>query len=210
MEPLPPERPEVELLEPDPPGSLERFATAVWQRRGTRIATAVAVTVAAGVGVTAALAGTSPEPAAPAAADERSATEARTSDDRVPPPWVRSGERGWQVIGRFALNPRSPVYVVTFRAANRTGEAQSPDRLRVVGDFVGRPGFRFSATCTGFHRNQSGQLRPVRSTVGPGERIHVRCKDAMEYSGNRPRLLRGSLEAETTYCEETGRGPEVF
>lgn len=206
MEARPPERPEVELLEPDPPGRLESFAVAAWQRRTVRFATAAAIAVAAGVGVFASLDRAPQEDAAPVAAQPPGPAEARTSDDRVPPPWVTSGEEGWQVIGDFRFDPRSPVYVVTFRAANRTGVAQSPDRLRVVGDFAGRPGFRFSATCTGFVRDWAGQLRPARSTVEPGDRIVVRCEDATEYSGARPRLVPKSLEIREVPCESEGRG----
>lgn len=184
--------------------------TAVWQRRGARLATALVVVVAAGVGLTIALADGPSEPTAPAATEELPAAEERTSAERVPPPWVWSGEQEWQAVGRFRFDPRSPVHVVTFRAANRTGEARSPDRLRVVGEFAGQPRFRFSAPCTGFDHDAAGRLRPVRSMVEPGEEIVVRCTDAMEYSGNRPRLLRSSLAAETSYCRRADAGrPDV-
>lgn len=211
MEPHPAERPEVELLEPDPPGVLERFATAVGQRRGARAAAALAVGAVVAVGVVVGLTDEAPDPSAQAAAEDVPAAAPLIDDaDRVPPPWVTSGRSGWDVLAKPRVNLRSPVYVVTFAAVNRTGEAQTADGLRAVGRFVGRPGFRFSATCTGFDKDSTGALRPVRSAVEPGEKILVRCTDKMEYSGNRPRLVRASLEVQGVPCESGGGRPEVF
>ena len=206
MEPHHSDQPDMELLETDPPGSFERYATAALQRRGVRAAGFVAVALLVGVGV---VTGLSEEEPAPAAQAQPASASQRDPDSYEPPPWVTSEEVGWQVLGRPKVSLRSPVYVVKIVAVNRTSEARKPQNLRAVGRFVGFPGFKFSAACTGFDDDAAGNLRPIRSVVQPGEKFLLRCTDAMEYSNNRPDLAPGSIRIQAVPCEHEGRDPST-
>ena len=215
MEPRDPERPGMELLETnDAPGAFERFATAAWERPAVRIAGGVAVALAIGVGIWTGIAGDdagSLPAASPAGAEspEPPATTPRDPDYYEPPPWVISREIDWEVLGRLKVNVESPVYVVTFTAVNRSNETRRPN-LKAVGRFVDDPGFRFTATCTGFDNHETEDLRPLLTGVGPGEQIRVRCIDTMEYSGNRPELDPRTLQIQGLPYDGAGGGPTVL
>ncbi|CAA9397645.1 MAG: hypothetical protein AVDCRST_MAG47-3218 [uncultured Nocardioidaceae bacterium] len=203
----------MELLETnDDPGAFERFTTAAWQRLGVRIAVGVAVALAAGVGIWTTIAGDDASPAAsPAGAESlpAPATTPRDPDYYEPPPWVVSREIDWEVLGRLKVDLESPVYVVTFTAVNRSDETRRPN-LKAVGRFVDDPGFRFTATCTGFDNPETEELRPLLTGVGPGEQVEVRCIDTMEYSGNRPDLDPRTLQIQGLPYDGVGGGPTVL
>ena len=196
MEPYRPQQPDVELLEDRPPGTLEQALSALLRYRWVRVAGVAAIALVVAVGFWSELSGDDSAPSAGADPDNAADPAPLDLGEYIPPPWATAGFGGWEVLGRPAVNPESPVYVVTFRAVNRSDVAQNPRNLRVVGTFAGDPGFAFLAMCTGFDNDAAGELRPVRSMVESGTQIEVRCADTMEYSGNRPELDRRSLEVQ--------------
>ena len=207
MEPRP-EPSDMELLETNrPPGAFERAASALLRRRGVRVAGVVALGLVAGLAI--AVGPTTEEPPkAPEDTAEAADRSLRDPDSYRPPPWVLSADAGWQVIGRPKVNLESPVYVVTFRAANRSSGPRRPTDLRAVGRFEGRPGFLFTAACNGSGQ-AADELRPLTTGAQPGEKILVRCTDAMEYSGNRPDLLPRSLRILSVPQANEGSGPTI-
>lgn len=210
MEPRDPERPGMELLETNSePGAFERFTTAALQHRWVKVAGVVAVVLAAGVGTWAGLTDDDPDDRASRPEAAPAAPAPRDPSRYEPPPWVTSSDVDWEVLGPLEVNLESPVYVVRFAAVNRSSEARRPT-LKAVGLFLGRPGFRFTASCTGFDQEEFGELRPLMGAVRPDERVLMRCTDTMEYSGDRPELDPTTLRIQGLPDDGGGSGPTIL